>query len=258
MSYNTQWRIVKDNKPIFVYNGGACFGSFTSGYSTSIANTFDSDRKMEIFLSKKYTKCTDEEIRFWIDGLKRIGLKVTISEQDFSDGKFNERDYPNIFKSEPHYIFTVDFKDYSSKAQVNFVCHLLRYTWEYNQFEIVRRCFEYYKTDNKNNFFNIFLFIILTGPMYQGHSCGFGKGYLYKMFTLKEIKDIYIEWSKAKYTNNELSFLAGNIKAKNATGGTITTFKGPNPANSADISQVKTIKEYKEILKKYAVGKVKK
>lgn len=239
--YLTNYRILdKDNKVLFRNNNTSCFAEFTySTFNDKIQGYItNSNRKMEIFACIKDVPSSKELINFWIKELNKWGLSVNSGEVDIT--KNNRAEYPSKCIAAPNYVWTIDFNKYTSKAQVKFACHLVRYLFEMEHYQYIEKIKELKDKNKSLSSFKLFQYISsIFRPTSYGHIVLYS-GNIYNLSPLSELYKLYDIWKDQKYTNEEmLSFTI-----------ILTIQTNLSPKNLQDTFKM-SYNQYKDFIKQY-------
>lgn len=208
----TIYRIIdkKTDEVYFKNVNTACFYEFSFPSGKNIDNLkFTKGRYFDIFFLKKDLNklVTDDIIQMWLKGLRRLGLNISYSEVDI---KRSDK-YPERIKEGLNCMWRLDMDRYTSKAQLKFAAHTIRYLYEGTMYQPL---IEVKKELDKNKYQSTFeLFQAKAAFVSTGSHSYIYAGNFRNLLSNKDIKEAFKLW-ETKANNNEISDLFCNLVLK--------------------------------------------
>lgn len=212
MELYTNYRIINkaDNSVLFINTNIGCFSEFTTNYVNKLdTSEFIEGRKMEVFLPVKMAQIREEIIKFWVDGLTKIGFPITLGIVELKGPV--ELEYSKHTKEGKNYLFTLDYDDYTSKAHIKMALHLLRYCYEKTMPIIATATYQYLKKYPEHCFWEAFQYICGTNnESIQGHH-NFCPGAVKNIQPTSYLQEQFKKWTVEKYNDCEMYAVAEKL-----------------------------------------------
>lgn len=223
MNYNTKYSVLdkETNKEVFQNWNTSCFVEFTNASFDDDKKGYKAGRKVEVYLNTKNEANYSPDVEsyshlmeWWPEQLTKAGFPVTMEiRKDFErkyTGENKPSIYPNnepryIIKKGDYYIFTLDCDDYDSKAKLKMALYMIRYLYEYNQWEVLKAAYDYCQKQKKAPGFDVFFFM-MNFIHYNGHTLALPHPqYVITSPSKIRMKELFNKWVNTKYDNNELT-----------------------------------------------------
>jgi len=206
MGYKTNYKIfnTSDKTTVFSNRSTACFAEWSSVPSDDKAKGFKKEWSMEVYSTLSDMNLKDYSlVKYWMEILNDLGLKATYEKVDLK--KYVGELPIGLDKTDKAWMWTFHFADYTSKAQLRFALHLMRYLYEVDMWKAIEETKKLSKEYPNIHPFELFQYA-------QMWTCGYlGGGHIlwssrsFKRFVTKsDLETYYKKWAIEKENYNEV------------------------------------------------------